>query len=91
MGERCACNVWHFFEAQCIHEYDSDGGFVFDKWNPRHLMVGTYSHLNEVNEVVISSVCFNTFTCTLDDILAFTSIDSGVVLLSVNYPTCIKC
>ena len=79
MGERFTCNVQHCFEAQCINEYDADGGFVIGKWNPLHLMVDTYYHFHEVDEVVIGSVNSDTFTCTLDDTITCNFRDSGVV------------
>ena len=42
LGEQCTFNVQHCFEAQYIHECDSDGGCVLEKWNPHHIMVDTY-------------------------------------------------
>ena len=79
LGERCTCNDQNRFESQCIYEYDADGGFFLEKWNPRHLMVDTYSHSHEVDEVVIGSVHSRAFTCTSDDTLTFTLSNSGVV------------
>ena len=78
-GERFTCNVWNCFESQCIYEYDADGGFVLDKWNPLHLIVDTYSHSREVYEVVIGSVSYDELTCTLEDMLTCTSSDRGDV------------
>ena len=56
--------TFNIFEAQFIHEYNADGGFVLDKWNPWHIMIDTYSHSHEVDEVAIGSVHSDEFTCT---------------------------
>ena len=77
-GEQYTFNIRYCFEAQCIHEYDDDGGFFLEKFNPHHLMVDTYSHSYQVDDVVICSVHFDTFTCTSDDTCTCTSSNSGV-------------